>query len=217
MQGIGWVNELIARLTDSPVNDTTTVNQTLDSNPETFPLGPNATMYADFSHDNEMNAIFATLGILRMVDAQHLRQRLIPQTLPLDYHDGNGQLTIDAEASSISTEDIATQVKEMDPETPDPNRKWVASRLVPFAARLVIERLECPNPDATLAKKNPTVKAMRMLLNDAIVHVPDCQESEKSLGNGVCDLDVFVESQAYARNGGVGEWERCRKNEDDDE
>jgi hypothetical protein len=33
------VNELVARLTDSPVTDNTCTNRTLDASPETFPLG----------------------------------------------------------------------------------------------------------------------------------------------------------------------------------
>ena len=60
-QGIGFVNELIARLTSSPVRGHTTVNHTLDSDPEMFPLG--RAIYADFSHDNDMTAIFAALGL----------------------------------------------------------------------------------------------------------------------------------------------------------
>lgn len=35
----GWINELIARLTDSPVQDETTTNRTLDADEATFPLG----------------------------------------------------------------------------------------------------------------------------------------------------------------------------------
>ena len=60
-QGVGFVNELIARLTSTPVTDTTSVNMTLDSNPETFPL--NRTLYADFSHDNTMVSIYTALGL----------------------------------------------------------------------------------------------------------------------------------------------------------
>ena len=60
-QGVGFVNELIARLTSTPVTDTTSVNTTLDSNPETFPL--NRTLYADFSHDNTMVSIYTALGL----------------------------------------------------------------------------------------------------------------------------------------------------------
>ncbi|WEW59529.1 histidine phosphatase family protein [Emydomyces testavorans] len=60
-QGIGYSNELIARLTNTPVKDNTSTNRTLDSDPATFPL--NATLYADFSHDNTMTSIFAALGL----------------------------------------------------------------------------------------------------------------------------------------------------------
>nr|OQO20260.1 hypothetical protein B0A51_13704 [Rachicladosporium sp. CCFEE 5018] len=60
-QGVGYVNELIARLTNRPVVDHTSTNSTLDSNPSTFPLGRK--LYADFSHDNDMTAIFSALGL----------------------------------------------------------------------------------------------------------------------------------------------------------
>jgi hypothetical protein len=59
--GVGFVNELIARLTERPVNDRTNTNRTLDSDPITFPL--DRKVYADFSHDNDMSAIFAALGL----------------------------------------------------------------------------------------------------------------------------------------------------------
>lgn len=60
-QGVGFVKELIARLTRSPVRGHTSINHTLDDDPETFPL--NASMYADFSHDNTMTSIYAALGL----------------------------------------------------------------------------------------------------------------------------------------------------------
>uniref|UniRef100_A0A093VA31 Phytase A n=1 Tax=Talaromyces marneffei PM1 TaxID=1077442 RepID=A0A093VA31_TALMA len=60
-QGIGFTNELIARLTGTPVKDGTSTNQTLDSSPVTFPL--HATLYADFSHDDGMEPIFAAMGL----------------------------------------------------------------------------------------------------------------------------------------------------------
>ena len=50
-QGVGYVNEIIARLTSEPVHDHTSVNQTLDSDPRTFPLGSQDNVFADFSHD----------------------------------------------------------------------------------------------------------------------------------------------------------------------
>lgn len=60
-QGIGYTNELIARLTQTPVHDHTSTNHTLDSSRTTFPL--NSTLYADFGHDNGMVSIFFALGL----------------------------------------------------------------------------------------------------------------------------------------------------------
>ncbi|KAI7914989.1 phytase [Pyricularia oryzae] len=60
-QGVGFVNELIARLLQKPVEDHTNTNSTLDSDPSTFPLDKK--LYADFSHDNDMLGIYAALGI----------------------------------------------------------------------------------------------------------------------------------------------------------
>jgi hypothetical protein len=60
-QGVGFANELLARLTNMPVQDHTSTNSTLDGSDATFPLG--RAMYADFSHDNDMTAIFFALGL----------------------------------------------------------------------------------------------------------------------------------------------------------
>lgn len=61
-RGVGYVNELIARMTNSPVKDETTTNHTLDADPSTFPIGKNYTLFADFSHDNDMMNIFSAFG-----------------------------------------------------------------------------------------------------------------------------------------------------------
>ncbi|KAL9640291.1 MAG: hypothetical protein Q9204_000772 [Flavoplaca sp. TL-2023a] len=60
-QGVGYVNELIARLTGEAVSDHTTVNHTLDDSNDTFPLGE--ALYVDISHDNDMTSIFSALGL----------------------------------------------------------------------------------------------------------------------------------------------------------
>ncbi|POS86449.1 hypothetical protein EPUL_001377 [Erysiphe pulchra] len=62
-QGVGFTNELIARMTNKPVNDHTSTNSTLDSNPETFPISEKTILYADFSHDNTMIAVYSALGL----------------------------------------------------------------------------------------------------------------------------------------------------------
>jgi len=63
VQGVGYINELLARLTETPVRDNTQTNHTLDASPVTFPL--NRTIYIDFSHDNQMIAIYAAMGLFR--------------------------------------------------------------------------------------------------------------------------------------------------------
>ena len=50
-QGVGFTNELIARMTGQPVSDHTSVNHTLDGSNTTFPIGPGQVLFADFSHD----------------------------------------------------------------------------------------------------------------------------------------------------------------------
>ncbi|KAL8277009.1 hypothetical protein RQP46_010543 [Phenoliferia psychrophenolica] len=63
-QGVGYVNELLSRVTGDishAKNDQTQVNHTLDSSDATFPLG--RTLYADFSHDNQITSILAAMGL----------------------------------------------------------------------------------------------------------------------------------------------------------
>ncbi|KAH7327620.1 histidine phosphatase superfamily [Rhizoctonia solani] len=79
--GAGWVNELLSRLTDQPVQDSTSTNSTLDSNYDTFPIGPSAPrIYADFSSDNNIATILSSLGILRDDDP-------LPSTGPIPSSD----------------------------------------------------------------------------------------------------------------------------------
>ena len=60
-RGVGFANELVARLAQRPVQDHTSTNRTLDGSADTFPL--DARLYADFSHDNDMSGIYAALGL----------------------------------------------------------------------------------------------------------------------------------------------------------
>ncbi|KAJ3564373.1 hypothetical protein NP233_g8339 [Leucocoprinus birnbaumii] len=62
IQGIGWVQELVARLTHEPViTHNTSTNAILDSNPITFPL--NHSLYVDVSHKTVMLSIMTALNL----------------------------------------------------------------------------------------------------------------------------------------------------------
>ncbi|GJE87420.1 phytase [Phanerochaete sordida] len=152
VQGVGWVNELLARLTDAPVRDHTQTNRTLDGDPRTFPL--RRTLYADFSHDNQIASILAALGLFR-------------------------------------------QPRPLDPARPDPRRTFRASALVPFSGRVAVERLRCA-----------AERRVRVLVQDVLQPLEFCGGD----AHGMCTLDAFVESQAYARHDGEGDFERCFAN-----
>ncbi|KAI1436350.1 histidine phosphatase superfamily [Xylaria sp. CBS 124048] len=151
-QGVGFVNELIARLTNQPVNDTTTTNSTLDGSDETFPL--NAMLYADFSHDNDMSGVFGALGLYNA-------------TLPL----------------SNSTK-----------ASPLKSRGYAASWVVPFAARMFVEKMRCEGIDEEM---------VRVLINDRVIPLQNCDVDAQ----GRCSLSEFVESLGFARQG--GHWDMC--------
>lgn len=156
VQGVGYVAELIARLTSSPVQNTTNINRTLDSSEETFPL--HRTLYADFSHDNQMIPIYAALGIHRPL-----------YHLPMD-RKGKG---------------------------------FVVSELVPFSARLAVEKYVCID-DGEIGSKQEWV---RVVNNDKVIPIPECDET-RSEGE-LCELGAFLETLDYARSGAEENWERC--------
>lgn len=76
-QGIGYLNELIARLTGQPVVDNTNTNRTMTSSPKMFPL--NRTMYADFSHDNTMITVMSIIGLFNETEQLPTKYKLGPE------------------------------------------------------------------------------------------------------------------------------------------
>lgn len=176
VQGVGYINELLARLTGLPVRDNTQTNHTLTSSPITFPLDRN--IYADFSHDNLMIAVYSAMGLFKQASGH------------------------------------------LDPSKPDSERTWVTSQLTPFSGRMVVERMTCRGlpkrleDDATgvESSENETSSRflrkdtfVRVLVNDAVQPLEFCGGDE----NGLCTLAGFVKSQAYARNDGNGDFEKC--------
>ena len=72
-QGIGYVQELIARLTQQYIpTSNSSVNSTLDDNPTTFPLGQ--PFYADFSHDDILISVLTAMSIDYFKDPPSITQ-----------------------------------------------------------------------------------------------------------------------------------------------
>ncbi|KAM0354064.1 hypothetical protein ACHAPU_001099 [Fusarium lateritium] len=156
-QGVGYVNELISRLTRKPVNDHTTTNSTVDSNPAMFPL--DRALYADFSHDNTMVSIFSALGLYNST-GNLPKHHIVPAIRAHGY-----------------------------------SSAWV----VPFAARMYVEKLECGSN-----REQKGEEYVRVLVNDRVMELDTCGGDEY----GRCKLEDFVESLAFARRG--GNWDRCK-------
>lgn len=156
IQGVGYVNELLARLTGTPVKDRTTHNASLE-----FPL--DRILYADFTHENLMVAVYAAMGLF------NISRPLDPRHLPTPDHPAG--------------------------------QTWVASRMVPFSARMVVERLECVNVEHGRVGEGAYV---RVLVNDQEQPLEFCGGK-----GGLCALEKFVESQTYAQRGGGGDFDKC--------
>lgn len=196
VRGVGYVNELLARLTQSEVVDHTQHNYSLP-----FPL--DHSIYADFTHENLLIAVYSVLGLFNVSKPPN------PKKLP----------------------------KDMD-------REWFASRMVPFSARMVVERLQClapPEEESELGGRpvNPRWNArllagaagdvetqkhktesgtfVRIFVNDDLQplgfcnhkHDVDRPSSRWQKKHGLCTLGNFVESQRYARSSGDGDFEKC--------
>ncbi|UPX16549.1 3-phytase [Ascochyta rabiei] len=153
-QGVGYVNELLARLQNKPVEDNTNTNRTLDSDPATFPL--DRRVYADFSHDNDISGVLAALGLYNQ------------------------------------TEPLSNTTVQGTKETHGYSAAWT----VPFASRLYVEKLQCSG-----AKE----EFVRVIVNDRVHPLEFCDADK----HGRCTLSRFVESQSFARNGGL--WNQCYK------
>lgn len=62
--GIGWIQELVARLTHTPIAvHNSSTNSTLDDNPITFPL--DQSLYVDATHDTVLLNVITTLNLTR--------------------------------------------------------------------------------------------------------------------------------------------------------
>ena len=80
--GVGYVEEILARLQGHLITDATAqINTTLDGSNTTFPL--NQTLYFDFSHDTNIASILTAFGLTQFADV-----------LPTDHIPANQQMIV---------------------------------------------------------------------------------------------------------------------------
>ncbi|KAJ9474504.1 Repressible acid phosphatase [Pseudozyma hubeiensis] len=157
--GLGWVNELVSRLTKTPWNqDTqTSENSTLNLDPTTFPL--DRRFYVDFTHDSTITSVLAALELPKFEEVLK-----VPEG-------GKGV---------------------------DERRNFKTSKVVPFAARLVVEVWKCDAEEEEL---------VRFKLNDAVIPLGqyrDCEDRK----DGLCRKQSLL--KALAGRNGKGWWDKCK-------
>ncbi|EIW76440.1 phosphoglycerate mutase-like protein [Coniophora puteana RWD-64-598 SS2] len=226
VQGVGYIAELLARLTDKPVEDGTSTDAGLY-----FPLGRR--MYVDFSHEGAMNAVYAAMGLFYDAEEGVAVSGLKDGGIWAGEGEGEGEEDGGAEVAKKKHKHKNKEAEKKDrkraskvPET------WRARDMVPFSGRMVVERLKC---DASYAPSSPSNDDMgdldfedeldsnsdldavkkkkdkypdtyvRVLVDDALQPLAFCGAGE----DGVCSLKKFVKSQKFARKTGQKRWEKC--------
>ncbi|WVR03471.1 hypothetical protein IAU60_000462 [Kwoniella sp. DSM 27419] len=168
--GAGYVNELLARLTDSEVSDSTITNRTLDADEHTFPRGGKR-LFVDFGHDNEMLEVLAAMGLKsqrRLLPTDSVpakRTFVLAETVPF-----GGKITFERVSCDVGS-------WEPDPENPDGPGEGSGG------------------PRGQDGKKD----YVRVLVNDKVELVDhiDCLYSGL-IEHGLCELESFVSSQQFA-------------------
>lgn len=170
-QGIGFVNELIARLTSRPVVDHTNTNTTLDRDEKTFPL--RRSLYADFSHDNDMVSIFAAMGLWNVSVTEPLSK--IEWKLPAEMGGWSASWSVPF-AGRVYVEKLVCQ-KASEPEANG-------------------------NNDNAKEANIDTKEMVRILVNDRVIPLQNCGDGAEYAGLGMCELSKWIESLEFVRSGG---------------
>ncbi|CCM03468.1 uncharacterized protein FIBRA_05601 [Fibroporia radiculosa] len=162
-QGIGWVQELVARLTkERPTVFDTSMNRTLNSNKITFPL--DQPMYVDATHDAVIANVITALNFTTLA---------ANGPLPSDH------IPIDQESCLRFTTPSHAHVSYV--------QTFRVRDITPFSANLVAQVVSCATSGRT--KKMPFI---RFLLNDGVVPLTGLAHCEKHNRDGLCLLEDFI-------------------------
>lgn len=168
-QGIGYVQELLARLQNQYITaSNSSVNATLTSNPRDFPLG--RSFYADFSHDDIILSVLAAMSVDYYRDPPSLTQ------FPPDPHRHFNLAQLTPFGARLVTEVVGCT--SADPPAVAQHRTAYYPGQHGYDA-------------ATAAHK-----FVRMRLNDGIVPLDSIRgDACEGRTDGFCALDRFVASQ----------------------
>jgi len=172
-QGIGYVQELLARLTHQYIYvSNSSVNSTLDNNPKTFPL--NQKFYADFSHDDIIVSVLTAMSLDYIKDPPSLTQ--FPPNPNRHFILSN----LTPFGARLITETIGCS-------SPSPS---------PIKS----SRVQYTPTQYGYSPVNATHKFIRMRLNNGILPLNTirggyCGNATSGRVDGMCEMGAFIESQ----------------------
>ncbi|CAD6906085.1 unnamed protein product [Tilletia controversa] len=118
-----------------------------------------------------------------------------PDTFPIDqraYFDFAHDTTITGVLAALGLPDFA---HPLDARKMNATRAYQSTRIVPFAARMTVEVLNCTAPLApSRTQQEGEARYVRLLLNDAVVPLGQLEGCERR-ADGLCAFEGFVESQ----------------------
>jgi hypothetical protein len=184
VSAVGLANEIVARLTDTPVILGSGTNSALDLNPSTFPY--NKSFYADFSHDNNLVALLAAFGLEWESD--------LPSQPPIGAIPAHKWVHSPCQKSSIHglsptcSDRVDNPLAALEPKC-FAHTRFVVSSLVPFAGRYVFERLVDQSGK----------KYVRIIVNEAVIRLNYAGCGDMGVTQGICELDSVVAAQTFLR------------------
>jgi hypothetical protein len=156
---------------------------------------------ADFLHFQFMSRLTQTSWNDATQTTENRTLNSNPITFPVDrsfYADFTHDSTIAGIVAALNLQDFSVPLPV---HSPDPNRKYKTSNIVPYAARLIFEEISCAESEV----KGKT-ELIRLLLNEAIIdlhQLKGCSSRE----DGMCNRGEFI--KALEGRNQWSDWSNC--------
>ncbi|KAJ3002669.1 hypothetical protein HKX48_002204 [Thoreauomyces humboldtii] len=201
--GVGWVNELTARLKGEQVRDRTSTNSTLDHDDLTFPLTD--AVYLDFAHDTQFNSILATLGLVHDPSSVMTADRPTPDPTRLWKTPNMASM-----GGRLWVERIVCSPSPPNNTTTNTNTTIVPVSTAPGKCPSATTKTKTTTAATTKSEMGSLTGGtyVRLVLNEAVLPLDGLAGCEgEGSEAGMCRLDGFVEAQRFAAEG--GDWRNC--------
>lgn len=225
-EGLGWMQELTARLTHTPLTQfNSSINSTLHDEIH-FPL--NEPLYVDFTHDTTFAqrklTWFRAVKLTAVLPTLNLTTFSTHGSPPLDHIPKDWPFTsskfapfatnLQVQVLSCGTRPTATEKEDGDkgwwPFAPAPEHDDDATEETKFDERDDAENDD--DPESEQPAPDSRSRFVRLILNDAPMPLTGIRGCKKD-ADGLCDIDAFVSSM-HALIGETDHAGACREDYD---